>query len=66
MTVKEYRKAVKSAKRVFASVYIAGKGRARQCRISKVWAINIIAGLNGTDTVKAEWLTDEHKFLMVG
>ena len=66
MTVREYRQSVRGAKRVFASIFLVdGKG-ARQCRISKVQALQMVNGLKGTDSIKAEWLTDSQEFLMVG
>jgi len=66
MTVEEYRKAVKAAKRVFASVYLVQDKGPRQCRISKAAALQMANSLNGTDGIKAEWLTDDKQFLMVG
>ena len=64
MDAKEYRQAVKEAKRIFAYVKITDTRR-QAMRVSKVKALELIRQVNGDD-VNATWADDDHTFLLVG
>ena len=60
----EYRKAVKSAKRVFAYVQVT-ETRRQAMRVSKVKALELVRQVNGGN-VNAIWASDDHNFLLIG
>ena len=64
MDAKEYRQAVKEAKRIFAYVKITDTRR-QAMRVSKVKALELIRQVNG-DEIEATWASDDHTFLLVG
>ena len=64
MDAKEYRGAVKEAKRIFAYVKITATRR-QAMRVSKVKALELIRQVNG-DEIEAAWASDDHTFLLVG
>ncbi len=65
MNKKECTKAIKKAQRIFVSVEVLRNSK-RNARLSKSKALTLIRCLPDNADIKAEWLTDDHQFLMIG
>ena len=65
MDKKEYRQAVKQARRVFGYVQIS-QTRRQAVRLSKVKALGLICQVDDDNAIAAMWADDDHAFLLVG
>ena len=65
MNKQECTKAIRKAYRIFGSIAIVKESH-RQVRLSRAKALALIKTVPDDAELNAEWLDDDHRFLMIG
>jgi len=65
MKKREYLKAVKRARRIFAYIHMTDRRNA-PVRISRAKACGLVSQIGDDDTIRAKWASDDKLFLLIG